>query len=234
MYLATDQLPKDVKKHLLHKQKRNERFARGVYGVVQPPVKHPGVITLCEPPSYLTSRHTVRFRKLVWTGIDWRCFYSGVECYWLKKNAHNHDSKVLPWLGTKDHLVPIRRGVPENVGLSKYSSSMLWTSNIANQTLGLAPLPVRLKIREWLSTTTFDRTSLTIESGNALRWILIDMLDEFRFNGRFPWSRNQHGQYWNATVSVPLMNKWYNMEREFLALNEIDRDQYIKSFVWYF
>lgn len=146
----------------------------------------------------------------------------------------NHDCKILPWMGTRDHLVPIRRGVPDAIDQAHLSSSMVWTSNVVNQTIGLAPFPIRLKIREWISTTSFDRNDLSIESGNNLRWIVINMLDEFRIKGRFPWSRNANGYYWYPSISIPLMTKWSKMELEFLSLNDLERDQYIKSFVWYF
>ena len=110
----------------------------------------------------------------------------------------------------------------------------MWTSNIVNKTIGLAPLPVRLKIREWLTTTSFDREDLSVEAGQNLRWIVIDMLNEFRINGRFPWSRKISGAFWYPEISTPLMNKWHKMEYEFLLLREDDRDSYINSFSWQF
>jgi hypothetical protein len=236
MYLATDQLPKDVKKHLVHKQKRNERFAQGVYGEIKTPTIEKDVIGLWEPPSYLSSRQAVRFRKSKIPTADYRCFYSSVlsEPVIHSGNRVNHACSILPWMGTRDHLVPIRRGIPGVIDQAHRSSSMVWTSNVVNTTIGLAPLPIRLKVREWLSTTSFDRNSLSIDSGSNLRWIVIDMLNEFRIKGRFPWSRNALGCYWYPSISIPLMDKWRKMEEEFLSLNEIDRDSYVKNFVWYF
>lgn len=234
---AANLLPKHEQKHFEHKLKRNDRFAQGIYGVVQEPIISKDILGFWDPPSYLSSRHTVKYRRASFTsGIDWRCFYSGVVCsppVNLKSHA-NHDSKVMPWMGTKDHLVPLRKGLNDRVDLSHLSTSLVWTSNVINQTIGLAPLPVRLKIREWLSTTAFDRNDLSIESGQNLRWIIIDMLNEFRINGRFPWSRKLSGAFWYPEISGPLMQKWHKMEYEFLLLNEYDRDQYIKSFVWQF
>lgn len=234
--LQTQNLPPSVQSHLEHKIKRHERFSKGIYGVVQEPVLLSGVIGLWEPPSYLTSRTTVRFRKTFSPSmLDWRCFYSGVICdYKTPRVSCNHDSRVMPWMGTRDHLVPLRKGLYERVDLGKLPTSLVWTSNVVNQTIGLAPLPVRLKIREWLSTTAFDRNNRSVEAGQNLRWIVIDMLNEFRIKGRFPWSRNSHGKFWYPEISSPLMQKWYQMEIDFLSLKDDDRDQYIKSFVWNF
>jgi len=229
-------MPKAARKHHKHKVKRHERFAQGVYGEIQKPIISKNIIGLWEPPSYYSSRNTIKYKKFHLPTIDYRCFYSSVVCLPVthKREKWNHDSKVMPWMGTKDHLVPIRRGVPESMSLSNFGSSLVWTSNVVNQTIGLAPLPIRLKIREWLTTTAFDRNNLSVESGANLRWIIIDMLEEFRIKGRFPWSRNSLGLFWYPSISNPLMDKWYKMEKDFLTLNETERDQYIKNFCWYF
>ena len=196
---TVNQRPRHEQRHFEHKLKRHDRLAHGVYGTTHDPVIPKGVIGLWEPPSYLTSRHTVKFRRsLVHSNIDWRCFYSNVICPPLKnlKPKFNHDSNITPWMGTKDHLVPLRKGLDDRVDLAYLPSSLVWTSNIVNKTIGLAPLPVRLKIREWLTTTSFDREDLSVEAGQNLRWIVIDMLNEFRINGRFPWSRKISGAFW--------------------------------------
>jgi hypothetical protein len=223
--------------HLEHKTKRSNRLTHGIYGEVKQPIIEKNVIGLWEPPSYIASGYTVKFRKASFDkNIDWRCFYSGVLCSQpVKLKPYcNDNSKLMPWLGTKDHLIPLRRGCDEKIDINRYPVALVWSSQIVNQTLGLAPFLIRLKIREWLSTTPFDRNDSSIDAAQNLKWIIINMLDEFRIKGRYPWSRKLSGAYWYPEVSIPLMQKWYDMETTFLLLNENDRDQYIKSFAWQF
>lgn len=223
--------------HLEHKTKRSNRLTHGIYGEVKQPIIEKNVIGLWEPPSYISSGHTVKFRKAIFDeNIDWRCFYSGVLCSQLVKlKIHCDDNlKLMPWLGTKDHLIPLRRGISGQLDINRFPVALVWSSQIVNQTLGLTPFPIRLKIREWLSTTSFDRNDSSIEAGQNLKWIIVNMLDEFRIKGRFPWSRKLSGAYWHPEISTHLMQNWHKMETSFLSLNEKDRDQYIKSFSWQF
>jgi hypothetical protein len=229
---------KHFSRHQCHKIARNERFENNVYGVVQTPVIPKNVIGFWEPPTYLLSRRTLKYKKYNnYINVDTRCFYLGIRCNYAQNKSCNfkHDPKIMPWLATKDHLVPVRRHISSlSIDVSKYPPATVLSSNIANTTLGLAPLPVRIKIREWLSTSPYDRDNVSIESGNNLRWLIINMLDHFRVNGRFPWSRNKNGTWWYPDISEPWMLRCNKMEKEFLELNDNDRDMWIKKFVWNF
>lgn len=229
---------KHLHKHLRHKTVRHERLNNGIYGTIQEPVIPTGIIGYWEPPSYLKSRESIKNKKhIIRNTYDDRCFYLGVKCYFIQHRPSNlnHSAILMPWLATKDHLVPVRRSiVSSSVDISKYPPATVLTSNIANVTLGLSPLPVRLKIREWLSTRPYDRNDNSVVAGNNLRWLIIKMLDDFRINGRFPWSRTKHGTWWYPDISEPWILRCYKMEKEFLELKDNDRDTWIKNFVWNF
>lgn len=229
---------KHVLKHQFHKTLRHERLENGIYGITQDPVLLKDIIGYWEPPSYLDSRQALKNRKhQCYINSDYRCFYLGVNCNYIQNRPINlnHDPKLMPWLATKDHLVPIRRSVAElAIDVGKYPPATVLSSNIANVTFGLSPLPVRLKIREWLSTSAYDRNDTSVAAGNNLRWLIIKMLNDFRINGRFPWSRTKNGTWWYPQISEPWMIRCCRMEQEFLELNEKDRDLWIKKFVWNF
>jgi hypothetical protein len=138
-------------------------------------------------------------------------------------------------MGTRDHLVPARRFVSNQPRIFiNYTSAKIWSARIVNLTLGLSPLPVRLKIRQWLQTVNFDRTDCSPESGANVRWIIVDMLDTFRIQGRYPWSLNSQGQWWYPELSEPFMNRMWKMEQEFLGLDSLGREQWIQKFCWNF
>ena len=230
-------------KHEQHKQQRHQRLNSGVYGTVHTPVIEPGDPVLHHTPSYTASRHTsnqIRFqiRDGVDRKLDMRCFYTGIELSAFPKDppsGWNHDPQLQPWLGTRDHLVPARRAVEgQPRTFVNYASTQVWCSNLVNVTLGLTPLVVRLKLRCWLRTVRIRRDCPSLLDAQNLRWWLIHSLDSFRIQGRFPWSRNSQQQWWNRDISEPLMQRWWFMEQQFLALNEQQRDQWIQNFDWQF
>ena len=230
-------------KEQFHKNRRYDRFDKGIYGEILQPVVQKGVIAYYEPPTYLNSRNTVKrynyeINNSIDLSLDKRCFYTGIVSWADPKNVstgYSQDPKIIPWMGTKDHLVPARRFVPNcPIVIGNYNCTKVWCSNIANVTLGLVPLPIRLKIRNWLSTTPYPRDDISIEAGHNIKWLIISMLDDFRINGRYPWSRNKEGKWWYPNISEPLMKKWWKMEIEFLSLNDEERNKWINNFVYQF
>ncbi len=223
------------------KSARNARFALGVYGVVRKPFLQSGAVVVHEPPGYLASRRTARsaadwLRDGVDRKLDFRCFYSSIPCKPTPSLLGLvRDPVRAPFLPTRDHLVPMRRNIPGsplNPGI--HPSTLVWTANIVNTTLGLAPLLVRLKIRQWLMTSPFDREDVSAGSGANVRWVIIDMLDSFRVHRRYPWSRAPDGTWWNPAVSEPFMRRMWAAELRFLTLGEDGREKFIKDLRWQF
>lgn len=234
---------KAFEEHEHHKQKRNERFEKKIYGEIKEPIIPKNIIGIWDPPTYLQARKTSNTSaKMMNSGINlnlnYKCFYTGIECTPPPYNpliGVNMDPRILPWIGTRDHLVPARRdviGCPFEV--SKYPTTLSWSSNVANITLGLAPLLVRLKIRQWMMTIPFSREDTSIEAGNNVRWLIIKLINEFRIHGRYPWSRKINGDWWYPDISVPFMDRMWKTELEFLNLSEEDRNIWIKKFNWQF
>lgn len=229
--------------HRQHKAERHERLDNQVFGVVHKPNIVPSDPFVCDLPSYINSTNTSRriqtqVESRIDLHLDMRCFFTGTLLTAFphnKPDGWNHDARILPWLGTRDHLVPARRDTYQcPFDPSHYPSSKVWCSNVVNVTLGLVPLPVRLKIRQWLQTDFWDRNNPSVEDGINLRWLIIHYLDHFRMRGRYPWSRNKHGCWWYPEISQPFMNRMWHIEREFLSLNQSNRNLWIKKFDWRF
>jgi len=230
-------------RHDQHKQQRHLRLNQGVYGAVHKPQIESGDPVYHDVPSYTASRRTSnqiggQIQDGVDRKLDMRCFYTGVVLHARPKYTPpgwNHDPQVNPWLGTRDHLVPARRAVLDQPRtFVNYPSTLVWCSNLVNVTLGLTPLVVRLKIRSWLRTVRIRRDNLSPADTANLRWWLIDNLDTFRIQGRFPWSRNHQQQWWYPEISIPLMQRWSNLEHEFLSLDEHERESWINNLSWQF
>lgn len=228
--------------HEEHKKERGLRFNKQIYGVVREPIIPKGVIEVWNPPTYLAARRTANhsttsMRDQIPRLLDMRCFYTGVLCEPPPMKpliGWNQDARVLPWLGTRDHLVPARRHVPRCHVVSQYPTTLVWSSNVVNATLGLSPLLVRLKIRQWLMTIPFDRNDNSVEAGLNMRWLIIKLVNEFRIEGRYPWSRNSYGEWWNPNISIPFIKRMGKVELEFLLLNDSDRNEWIKHLNWNF
>lgn len=170
------------------------------------------------------------------TIFDMRCFYTGVILtYMVPPRYSSYSPSTHPWIGSKDHLVPARRRIPNcPIVLSKYKDTRIWSSYVVNVTLGLVPLPIRLKIRQWLRTAQYDKDDTSVEAGENMRWLIVDMINDFRINGKYPWSRKGNGSWWYPNVSNPLMEKWWKMELDFLELDEEKRNDWIENFVYHF
>lgn len=230
--------------HDAHAQARARRFAQGVYGEVKSPHIPQGEPVCYSPVSYLESRRTCdkikhQIRDRMDRKLDLRCFFTGVQL--TPAPAHNQgpawcaDPKLNPWMGTRDHLVPARRNVKNQPQVyHNYNSSLVWCGNMVNVTLGLAPLMVRLKIRQWLQTVRIPRQSPSAQDTENLRWLLIHYMDHFRINGRYPWSRNSLGAWWYPEYSEPFMHRMWNLEEQFLQMSDVDRDAWINKFQWQF
>lgn len=229
--------------HEQHKSERNNRFSSGIYGTVKSPVVPRGIVGIWEPPSYRSSRLTASHNATALNDginrrLDFRCFYTGVVCDVPPVKppvGWNHDPRTMPWLGTRDHLVPARRNIPGRPTVfMHHEPSIVWSSNVANVTLGLTPLPVRIRIRQWLMTTAIDRDDRSIEAGENMKWLIISMLDEFRIRGRYPWSRKTDGGWWYPEISEPFMARMLDLEGRFLALDAAGREAWISSMDWRF
>lgn len=224
--------------HDEEKLRRAERLDRGVYGVVQAPVLPPWP-GCDDPPGYLDARNAglavKRAKGGSAIGADLRCFYSGVLSP-PDPSPGDRDARKRPWAGTRDHLVPLRRGVPTWLGGTEglRPDALAWSSAVANTTLGLAPLAVRLRVREWLSADGFDRSDTSVEAGGNLRWLVIRHLDAFRWKGRYPWSRRPDGTFWDPGFSLPFMRDMEAMEKAFLRRTQEERDAWIRNFDWRF
>lgn len=232
--------------HETIREERAARFARGILGQVTrvrlPPV--PGFVA--DPPVYrqaarAASQVVSQRRDGVDRKLDLRCFFTGVACDPNPtRDGTNRDPRLQPWLGTRDHLVPLRRGVagaPPELAIAA-QTSIVWASNVANITLGLAPLLVRLTIRRWLMTIPFDRNDTSVEGGTQVRWIMIELLDHFRmrpFGEWYPWSRVEGtDSWWDASIQAPFMRRMWQEEARFLALEPGQRESYIEALRWQF
>ena len=246
---APTEISNGARRRALHETIREERaarFARGVVGVVQRVRLDPHPGFFAEPPAYQQSARTAsqviaQRRDGVDRKLDLRCFFTGVTCDPTPTGAGaNRDPRLQPWLGTRDHLVPLRRGVvgaPDGLSTAA-QTSLVWSSNVANITLGLAPLLVRLTIRRWLQTMPFDRNDTSAEAGMRVRWILIELLDHFRMRpigGWYPWSRMEGTEaWWDPSLQVPFMARMWEQEAAFLALDPKGRDAFIEGLRWQF
>lgn len=229
------------REHEAEHAKRVARLAQGVYGEVGKAVLTPHAMFLDEPPTYLASRNTVRQAPFeqedgVDRRLDYRCFFTGVRCAPGQGMAGDTDRDVRkqPWLWTRDHLVPRRRDVPGTpVDPTRHPPTLVWASNVANVTLGLAPLMVRLKVREWIKTAAFDRGDTSVAAGQNVRWLIVGYLDGFRWKGRLPWSRDGNGQWWDPGFSGPFMHRMFEAELRFLSLPEEGRNRFVEEFSWH-
>jgi len=233
---------------LLHEQEKAKRIARlnsGVYGAVGKPVLGPPgfyelpgyaksvrTASLIKHASRTSNRQRARQPDPISLNLDMRCFFTGVEC--TTTTEIDRDPRKLPWVGTRDHLVPLRRDIPGQAIVAKGSHPIVWASNVANVTFGLAPLLIRLKIRQWLATAGFDRSDTSVDSGLNVRWLIIHYLDFFRIESRYPWSRKENGQFWTPEFSEPFMKKMFAVEAEFLEMDSDAREKFIKDFDWQF
>lgn len=214
---------------------RVARLQRGVYGAVQAPVLPRGRIVLHDLPSYTESHWVVRSwsQHKTLEGVPARCFYTGVPL--TLATVLDRDPRRAPWLPTRDHLVPLRRQVPGMPAVGpQHATAQVLSANVVNVTLGLAPLLVRLKIRSWLRTVPFDPDDLSTDAGNNLRWVVIDMINDFRILGRLPWSRDAHGQWWDPEISRPFMARMHAAESAFLDLDLHARQAFIETHRWTF
>jgi hypothetical protein len=223
--------------HAEEHARRARRLSSGVYGEVSLPVLPPGGCA-CDPLTFRASARTAREIAAqrsdgIDRRLDLRCFFTGVRCDDDPATGADRDARKLPWIGTRDHLVPARRDVP---GAQPFAGrpALVWASNVANVTLGLAPLHVRLKVREWLSAAPYDRDDRSVEAGMNMRWLIIHYLDFFRVGGRYPWSRDADGRWWNPAFSAPFMARAMDMEARFLSLGDAGRDLWVRKFDWSF
>ena len=203
----------------------------------------PGDPVLAPQPTYLQSRRTSQkvsgqCQHKIDLKLNMRCFFTGVMLSHhslYSERGKDTSSGKEPWRGTRDHLVPARRDVPgQPTDYQNYPTTLVWCANVVNVTLGLSPLPVRLKIRQWLQTVRMEREHPTLEDGINLRWLLIEYLDHFRIQGRYPWSRRADGCWWYPDISERFMHRMWDMELEFLKLDPDHRDQWIQNFRWQF
>lgn len=168
--------------------------------------------------------------------VDNRCFFTGVKMEAYAETIGKIVFAESPWGGTRDHLVPTRKNYPlewRQREILNQPISTIWCAHIVNRTFNQAPMPVKLKIRQWLSTTHFDRNT-SYEAGINVKWIVVSMLDEFRYKNRLLWAFDDvPGEYLNPE-SKNFMTKMHAMEREFLALDTNDRNDYINHFHWNF
>lgn len=229
--------------HGIHKDIRHARLEQKVFGVVHKPNISKTEPFVCDLPRYISSKNTAthiqaQLNDNVDRNLDMRCFFTGTQLTPFplhKSNGWNHDSRIAPWLGTRDHLVPARRNTHQcPFDTSRYASNKVWCSNVVNTTLGLVPLPVRLKLRQWMQTDYWNRIQPSQDDGTNVRWLVIHYLDYFRIQGRYPWSRNKQGQWWYPEISQSFMAHMWHMEHEFLRLGEQDRNLWIQKFDWRF
>jgi hypothetical protein len=226
--------------HALVRIQRSERLARGIRGFVHKPVLLDMDTVVHAQPGYLESRSMVRnlkhhgFPDPVFTPAL-RCFYTGTPCSIGPQTGPGRDPLLEPWHPTRDHLVPVRRDVPGKTHCaSVLGGSTVLCSYIANTTLGLAPMAVKLKIRHWLSTARFDPSDTSVAAGANLRWLIISMLDDFRWRGRYPWSLDAGRRWWDRDFSQSFMDNMWKLEHAFLAMDERARNRYVGEFEWRF
>jgi hypothetical protein len=230
-----------------HKLQRAERFSRGVFG--KPgranitPV--PG-FSIVDPPDYETSRRAALRGKadlFASDRDDWRCFFTGVLCDTSPVPVGEQRAATqIPFQLTRDHLVPVRRGVALLANAPKPPSDrnrrdLVVASAIVNETLRDAPLLVRLKLRDWLMTVPFDRNDRSIAMGENIRWLVVEMLSHFKYRGFLMWSRKHEAsgdRWWFPDLQAPFMERMFDAERQFLALNVEERCQFIKNNDWLF
>lgn len=222
-------------KHKSAQEGRLKRFSSGVFGTIQQPRNNLVHGFYYHPPEYNDNKNygtIIRLSKLL-NKKDIRCFYSGILLD--HSNGENISPQKDPCVLTKDHLVPLRRDVPDVPHEDTQRVSCCWVPSayIVNNTLGLSPLMVRLTIRRWLSTVYFDRDNPSPDDIFNVRWTIISMFDHFRHKGRFFWSRNEHGKFWYPE-SKEFMERMWKMEKEFLMLDTEGRKKFCSSFVWNF
>ncbi len=224
--------------HASAKAARHERLSKGVYGDVQKPSLLQGPCKAYDLPSITASSRTCKMLKAqqqdgIDRKLDWRCFYTGTNVYPASSDLLIFDPRQVPWMGSKDHLIPARRGAGDTFAHGK-KPILVWSSFGVNSTLGLAPAPVRLTIRRWLSCDQRDPEDTSLEAGLRIRWKVIEYLDFFRINGRYPWSRKADGHYWDPKTSEPFMHHMQILEQRLLLAKDQELERMVSHFSWRF
>lgn len=122
----------------------------------------------------------------------------------------------------------------KKLSLYKNVSTTVICANVVNRTLRISPLLIRLKIRQWLQTISFPRKDPSLEDGEKLRWIIVELLEHFRINGYHPWSRKPDGTFWDPEISIPFMTRMQKVEEAFTKMSDRERNTYIATFDWQF
>ena len=229
--------------HEAEKLKRHNRLVSGVYGKIHAPVFMFGSC-FYEPPSYSSARFIARHGQsgdIAAISPDlMKCFYTGVQC--LASTESKIHPRLNPWVGTGDHMVPVRRHARDGMtangntppDICRYYPALIWCSNVVNNMLGPVPLPVRLNIRLWMQTLNYARDDTA--DGENMRWIIINLLEHFRMKhtGRYFWSRKIDGTWWEPEIQNMLMESCYRTEKSFLEMNEKERNSFIISYRWHY
>jgi hypothetical protein len=225
--------------HEGHKARRAERLDGGTYGHVWPAyVGCPRSVAL-PAPSFLESQADLRRARDAWySGVQpsppLRCFYSGfrVGTQTRKAPVRDFDPRKVPLLGTKDHLIPVRRNHPDAPPYDPRGAVVVPSAHAVNATLGLAPMAVRLHVRRCLEWFAFDREETSDAAGLNLRWLIIRLIDAFRIDGRLPWSRRLDGTYWLGETSRTFMDEMFAFEQAFVVTGRRDRHTFVETAVW--
>jgi hypothetical protein len=102
-----------------------------------------------------------------------------------------------------------------------------------NTKLGHSPLPVKLRVRQYLQTCEYDRKKPTYDTFRQVIGHVINLEDSLRVGGKYPWQPNT---YEEANPEYERVQSFYQdmrkEEEEFLALPPAERQGWIKDFKW--
>ena len=91
-----------------------------------------------------------------------KCFYTGVECEFQLSSNHR------PWTASTEHLLA------SSDGGFRSRQNIVLACSIANSTIGSAPLPVKLEVKQ-----TFDRLALDPLTKNSVKNLIMTIIGKY-------------------------------------------------------
>jgi hypothetical protein len=168
-------------------------------------------------------RHVISSMHKNSSDDDMVCFYSGVQTY-----LSAGEFKYSPWEVTREHLVAV-----VNAGSGCGGSNIVFAGALLNMKLGHSPLPVKLHIRQQLSSCVYDRNRPTYETFRNVIGHVIQIEDAMRVGGKYPWQPHTYDPNDPHYAMVQdFHSDMKKAEEDFLALPPEGRREWIRDFRW--
>lgn len=151
------------------------------------------------------------------------CFYSGVQTY-----MSSHTFRYAPWEATREHLVAVVHD-----GAGKGGSNIVYAGALLNRKMGHSPLPVKLLLRAHLATCSYDRSKPTYSTFCTVLDHAIALENTMKVGGKYPWQPHTYDLSDSCYGQVlSFYQEMQQEERNFLALPDDERRDWIRAFRW--